>query len=194
MTTHSWRWGLELLTVSPLLHSHSAAADRSRPLINIFIRFRSLYPWPINMLHHYVLPPGADGTYARRPTLRLYTYSALDLFAVSDAVLGTHGTVIWTDSHSDDPRMVGGQRIAGKILRPVPGEPADLPESEEALNDGRLAELVPSADRYDSGTTMVFGVLRSAEVCKLAVDEEVGRIALGFTDGRVEVWEYFPEV
>ncbi|KZV65022.1 hypothetical protein PENSPDRAFT_690220 [Peniophora sp. CONT] len=194
--THPWRWGLEMLAAAPLVHTHASGQAHSRPQINLFVRFRSWYPWPINMLHHYVLSPGPDGMYATAPSLRLYTYSALDLFSVSDVAIGQHGTVLWTDTHNSDPRAPGGQRIAGKILRPAPGD-QELEQTVESLNDvqGQPAhsELNPSIDRYDKGTTMVFDVRRSAEVCKLAMDEEAGRVVVGLTNGNVEVWDYMPD-
>ncbi|VDC05159.1 unnamed protein product [Peniophora sp. CBMAI 1063] len=192
--THPWRWGLEMLAAAPLVHAHASGHTRSRPQINLFVRFRSWYPWPINMLHHYVLSPGPDGMYATAPSLRLYTYSALDLFSVSDAALGQHGTALWTDTYNSDPRAPGGQRVAGKILRPAPGD-QELEQTVESLNDVQQtqSELNPSIDRYDKGTTMVFDVRRSAEVCKLAMDEEAGRVVVGLTNGNVEVWDYMPD-
>ncbi|KAI0036175.1 hypothetical protein K488DRAFT_9072, partial [Vararia minispora EC-137] len=147
------------------------------------------YPWPINMVHYYVLAPGADGLYARQPSLRLYTYSALDLFATTDAVIGPHGTALWIDSYAE-AGTIGGQRIAGKMLHPMlHADDVDQLETEESLNDARTF-VEPDPRTYDRGTTMVFGVLERAEAFKLAVDEEAGRIAVGFTDGRIEVWNY----
>jgi hypothetical protein len=182
---HTWKWGLDLLTVAPFQHPHAAPA---RPIINLFVRFRSWYPWPINMVHYYVLAPGTPDCatpYAQSPSLRFFTYSALDLFATSDAVLGPHGTVLWLDSHASQG-AIGGQRVAGKLLRPGSGTAVE--ESVDDLNDAQTRDAHGAA--YDRGTTMVFASLERAEVFKLALDEEVGRVAVGFTDGRVEVWEY----
>ncbi|KAA1470122.1 hypothetical protein DENSPDRAFT_870746 [Dentipellis sp. KUC8613] len=128
---HRWRWRIDTISVSPLVHAYAPpdSPSRTRPSINIFVRFGSWYPWPINMLHHYVLvpsspqavPSGSSNTspiaisspftstqsehdaspYCLPPTLAVYTYSSLDLFTVSDTSVGPYGTALWTDSQAE---------------------------------------------------------------------------------------------
>jgi len=197
---YRWRWRIDTLSVAPVQHAHAAPNSRARkrPPVNIFVRFGSWYPWPINMLHHYVLVPSSDPTsnsYTLPPSLALYTYSTLELFAMSDTALGPYGTALWTDSHTSAAAQAegktGGQRIAGKVLSHralVAPEAAQeyVPDMAEAMSDG-------TAGRYDRGHTMLFRTYERTEAYHLAMDEEAGRIAVASRDGSVTVWDYLPE-
>ncbi|THG95573.1 hypothetical protein EW145_g7934 [Phellinidium pouzarii] len=108
---------------------------RYRP-ISIVVRFDSLYPWPFNLMHHYVLHvrtyadifPGdfsnlqRQSPYAAPPVLAHTISSTIRLFGRSVITIGRFGTVVWTDSETasedvnDDPGppfLYYGERTAG---------------------------------------------------------------------------------
>ncbi|KAI0058874.1 hypothetical protein BV25DRAFT_1185689 [Artomyces pyxidatus] len=190
---HTWRWRIDYLAVAPLVH---ARAPRPRPVINIWVRFGSWYPWPVNMVHHYVLAP----PYVFPPTLTLYTYSALDLFATSEAVLGPYGTVMWTDSQVQNdataPRAAS-QRIAAKMLHPFPAldAPPEGGVEDVGVGLGAAADSAITGGRYDRGTTTVFAFMNKGdgEVSHLAMDEETGRVVVSCQDGTISLWDYMPD-
>ncbi|KAI0047387.1 hypothetical protein FA95DRAFT_1595728 [Auriscalpium vulgare] len=203
---HRWRWRIDTLSVAPLSHPLSPAPN-PRPPINIWVRFGSWYPWPINMMHHYSLTSASEGAaYALPPVLVLYTYSALDMFAVAHATVGPHGTALWTDTQSDafgegvggsdGSGRLDGQRIVAKVLRPLPSHvqvPSDGAEDVglEVGAVGMMREM--EGAKYDRGTTTTFGLLRrEQEPCVVALDEEAGRVALALKGGEMVVWEYLP--
>ncbi|KAI0262330.1 hypothetical protein BC834DRAFT_891874 [Gloeopeniophorella convolvens] len=202
VATHVWRWRIDTVAAAPLMHSHAPTA---RPHINLWVRFGSWYPWPINMLHHYVLHPRHDGRgYALPPVLARYTYSALDLFAPSASALGPHGTALWTDSQTGEGEgqaRAGLQRIAGKVL------PSLLPADEEFMEHIGAEEAVGAGlgvdaatammgDRYDNSAALVLRVITGdhAQAHQLAMDEETGRVAVAWSDGGIAVWDYMPLV
>ncbi|KAI5123476.1 hypothetical protein M0805_008846 [Coniferiporia weirii] len=141
--THKWMWQINSLAVTERVswvHERAAArcatcngqgyisaedkanngeqlerivcACRYRPL-SLAVRFDSYFPWPVNLLHHYVLQvPLLDGTvpvpapepmltqapYALPPVLTDTIPSTVRLFGHSVLALGRFGTLLWTDS------------------------------------------------------------------------------------------------
>lgn len=147
---YKWQWRIDSLVVSRQNHGPSTSSNASRRIrldpINLFVRFDTWYPWPVNILHHFVLPPNptyspsAFSHFSHHPLPSpgdlpyLFSSSAnvfgpymansvaspMRLFTPSDMVLGKYGTALWIDAQTDanSPSQAGdhGQRIAGKIL------------------------------------------------------------------------------
>lgn len=94
--------------------------------------------------------------------------------------LGTHGTAVWFDSHTEDhfEHAERGQRLASRA-RPV-GRPErqadqdDLTENVEQVSSEQVATTIEAS---------VLGWNESDRWVKLAVDEEEGKVALGHMNG-----------
>ena len=63
---YKWRWRIDSISVAPRRStSHPSFTMSSRdggalPTIDLLIRFDTYYPWPVNILHHFVLPPNPE--------------------------------------------------------------------------------------------------------------------------------------
>ncbi|EIN06232.1 hypothetical protein PUNSTDRAFT_91036 [Punctularia strigosozonata HHB-11173 SS5] len=214
---HTLPWRISNLAVSERLPSASSSSPTSPPLIDMFLRFDSWYPWPVNMLHHFHLRPNPDHRpgsalarelpYLPRPYPTSSWSSTIDFFTPSDMAVGPRGTALWIDSHTEDRFGAGapdGQRLAGRTL-------AAPRTTEEALALGvRALSNTASVQGQGQGQHDEMGALRAMaeaderveemefqvdERClwnRVAMDEDEGRIAVGFTDGRISVYEYAP--
>ncbi|PCH44533.1 hypothetical protein WOLCODRAFT_105275 [Wolfiporia cocos MD-104 SS10] len=140
VASHKWPWRIDSLVACP---RYSPRSDRgSYPLIDILMRFDSYYPWPVNILHHFVLPSNPDASWSHQypgtpthsspapasspltiplgvatsamPQMARSIDSPVRLFTPSNLMLGTRGTALWLDTQGNE----GRQRIAGCILRP----------------------------------------------------------------------------
>jgi hypothetical protein len=87
-------------------------------------------------------------------------------------VLGSRGTALWIDTHTEDyfGRGDQGQRLAATSVGP-----------EEANGDDRMVSTMEAS---------VFAVCEDDRWTRLAIDEEEGRVAIGSVDGTVTVMEY----
>lgn len=150
---HRWPFRIDSIVFTPRLHHKeqvSGFVDGQVDPIDMFIRFDTFYPWPINLLHHFILPPNhaysQDGTAIittttttiddgsssradipylhRSPIVAKMISSPLRLFTPSDMVIGRHGTVVWLDAMTDasTPSVAAdlGQRVMGAILSRLP--------------------------------------------------------------------------
>nr|GAT53489.1 predicted protein [Mycena chlorophos] len=185
VSSHTWQWRIDSVS---LAYQPSSRAD-GLPAINLLIRYASLFPWPVNALHHYVLPRdpsynvAEDVTpnnlpYTSRAVLIQSIASPIRLFARWDMVLGRYGTALWIDSHTEDhfALAVEGQRLAGikfAVTQTEEGETVDL------------RELVAS-----SHASSVYDVREDDGWMRIAVDDEEGKIALGTTSGQITLLEY----
>ncbi|KAI0664474.1 hypothetical protein C8Q70DRAFT_948297 [Cubamyces menziesii] len=157
VASYKWRWRIDTVTVMPRresqgLHTTVAPSLVSPPLIDILIRFDTWFPWPVNLLHHFVLVPNPayrpETLKISDPTTLPYLFSPADgpitvnsipsplrIFTPSDVVLGPYGTALWLDASTDTttPSQAGdhGQRIAGMVLPRVP-----LPVQRVQAGDG----------------------------------------------------------
>jgi hypothetical protein len=95
--------------------------------------------------------------------------------AAYDTVVGSHGTIIYTDSHTETyfDHSDFGQRLAGTRIDERPG---DGGEGEQA------STMV--------GASSVYQVTERDEWTRIALQEEEGRIAIGHVDGRITLLEY----
>ncbi|KDQ61905.1 hypothetical protein JAAARDRAFT_172343 [Jaapia argillacea MUCL 33604] len=148
IATYQWQWRIDSISVSIPNHGqHHGDSSRTPPLspIHLFMRFDSWYPWPVNLLHHFILPPNpaytSSATASTSPGLMESPYltsppiavksisSTVRLFAPSDMVVGEWGTAVWLDTQTDGMGGDGelGQRIAGRLLSPqVTSEPEPI--------------------------------------------------------------------
>ncbi|KAI0923581.1 hypothetical protein AcV5_009082 [Taiwanofungus camphoratus] len=152
IASHKWQWRIDSLAVSPRrqgfrhpCYVHQEGTDLSAcfPPIDILIRFDTWFPWPVNILHHFILSPNpyysrsSDVSASEGPQAAHLPYlfsnspadgpimihsipSPIRLFTPSDMILGRYGTALWLDAQTDQntPAQTGdhGQRIAGKVL------------------------------------------------------------------------------
>ncbi|KAJ6485704.1 hypothetical protein C8R45DRAFT_829298 [Mycena sanguinolenta] len=187
ITSHTWQWRIDSVSLA-YQPSWEATARATEPPINILVRYASLFPWPVNALHHYVLP--CDGTYDRRINIDAHNrpYSAVPilirtfaspirLFARWDMVLGAYGTALWIDSHTEDyfDHAVEGQRLAGTLFTTVE----------------HGAAVVPLDDRGISATaSMVYQVREDDGWIRIAIEEEEGEIAVGTSTAEITIFRY----
>ena len=173
---HVWLWHIDSGRIA---HRVSHKQKRTEPTLNVVIRFASTFPWPTNVLNHYVFHPNED--YNRslgvRPDnvpydltpLFIQTISApLRLFAQSDMAIGDFGTLVWIDTHTEDYflQAASGQRVVGRGL------------------DGDSDTTQATA----SGS--VFNMHEGNGWHRLAVDERHSRIAIGMADGKITVLDF----
>jgi hypothetical protein len=187
LATHNWQWRLDSVSLA-YQPSWDAAARGAEHPINILVRYASLFPWPVNALHHYVLPcddayvphepiSASNIPYLAAPVLIRTFASPIRLFARWDMVLGAYGTALWIDSHTEDyfDHAVEGQRLAGTLFTVVdPGTEA------VALNDQGASATA----------SMVYQVREDDGWIRIAVEEEEGRIAVGTSSAEITILEY----
>jgi len=159
--------------------------------IGILVRFGSLFPWPINLLHQYELQTNKfytsssplneiNSPYQFPPILCETIGSPVRLHTTSDISFGPYGTAIWTDSHTEDyfGHADRGQRLAGAFLR------------ARDVQDGEDKEVELSDQIANAAAASVFLVQEDDNWVRLALDEAEGRIILGHDDGRISVLDY----
>ncbi|KAH7890969.1 hypothetical protein F5I97DRAFT_113044 [Phlebopus sp. FC_14] len=191
LAQYRFQWRTDTVNISEQVQGATATGQQSRsppPLpLNVFIRFASIYPWPVNILHHYVLAPNPMYVRDRETTQYNLPYhiqpraiqtigSPVRLFGLSTLALGRYGTVLWLDNHTQDwlgPSELG-QRLAGKMLDPLQG----------------LVRAAPAEQIESSRASMVFCVSEDDTWNRVAMDEESGRIAIGYTNGAITLLEY----
>lgn len=142
----------------------------------------------INILHHYEIRPNrfflndglisaANLPYRFPPVLQETIASPVRLHAISDLVIGPYGTILWTDSHTEDyfNHADRGQRLAGRFSEFVEGD-----DDEVELSDQIATTRAASVYAYQEEDSWV----------RVALDEIEGRIALGRDDGVISVLEF----
>lgn len=131
------------------------------------------------MIHRFMLYPNADFDpslpvgksnipYAFPLTNVQAIGSPIRLLATYDMAVGSYGTIIYCDSHTEDyfGHSDFGQRLAG----------TRIPEGEE----------VSEIDR----DTSVFRVNERDDWTRVALQEEEGKMAIGHVDGRITILDY----
>jgi hypothetical protein len=182
---YRWPWRIDTVVLCPQGPRSITDSPRHRS-VNILIRFASVYPWPINLIHHYELranvfySPDVPKTehilpYHFPPTQRQMIASPIRLFAVSDMVIGPYGTAMWLDSHTEDfyGHSDRGQRLAGKHMHAI--------EDQEVI----ISEQ-PTSTVADS----VFAIHEDDNWVRLAMNEDEGQVAVGRSDGKILVFDY----
>ena len=152
---YKWPWRIDTVDVmAKQPHAlqdqlNQLELDSTPPTVHILLRFASIFPWPVNILHSYVLPfnPEFDMSASRervsvqghlpylptdtpeaseasKPYIVASISSPVRIFTPSDTAMGGYGTILYMDAQSDTSvaTQAGdrGQRIAGKLLESVP--------------------------------------------------------------------------
>lgn len=190
---HTWQWKVDSIVLAPLVNN----TKNSTTPIQIVIRYGSIHPWvnyiliyiysnslkycfqPVNMMHRFMLRPNTDFD-SSLPASRSnnpYVFplvsaqsigSPIRLMATYDMAVGSYGTIVYFDSHTEDyfGHSDFGQRLAG--MR-IPGE-------------GKAGEVVPESS--------VYKVIERDEWTRVALQEEEGKIAVGHVDGKITLLDY----
>ena len=178
---------------------------RYRPL-SVVMRFDSYYPWPVNLLHHFVIHVNPSQTpfcishsecpYVLPPELVDVIPSAVRLFGRSVLALGPHGTLAWTDSEAlngtEGSNQEGafatngtGERVAARRLR-LPPPPLSSQVSSSFTH--RQQQGTSSALHAEPPTMVPVGSDGSAGQKKrssiFATREEEGWTSLALSEGK----------
>lgn len=115
--------------------------------------------------------------YLTEPILIRTFASPIRLFARWDMVLGSFGTALWIDSHTEDyfDHAVEGQRLAGTLFTTV-----DLGGQAVALSD----------EAASATASMVYQVREDDGWIRIAMEEEEGKIAVGTATAEITIFEY----
>ncbi|KAJ3717743.1 hypothetical protein C8R42DRAFT_151249 [Lentinula raphanica] len=200
---HEFQWRIDSC-VMQRQRSPSARrlSDESRPCgLNILIRYSTLFPWPVNLLHHFILYPNhsyisppTDGSHASTsstrfavtssnppyrfpPVLSQTIVSPIRLFSITDMALGPYGTAIWLDNHTDYYEEVG-QRLAGLMLTKLSNN-----------KEGAGSDNAPP-DQFSTKASTVFCAHETDDWNRVAMDESEGRIAVGSIKGNILIEDY----
>ena len=174
------------------------------PPIDIFARFDTFYPWPVNLLHHFIIIPklgprgmGSSGEddlpFMLPPMMEMMYTSPLRHFTPNDLVIGRNGTAVWleamSDPHTQSVPADFGQRVMGKILSDVdlPPQNPDGPSGYASIDEFNSRNRHLTREPYITRTPiMTFHTQPQDDTWnKIAVDDEQGLIAIfpyGFGD------------
>lgn len=153
---YKWPWRID--TVDVMAKQKHALQDqfiqldslpsrtKPAPPIHILLRFASVFPWPINILHNYILPSnpefdmretGAEDPVRQdqlpylptdasgvidgfKPYISSSISSHVRLFTPSDTAMGAYGTVLFMDAQDETSEVAQaadrGQRVAGRLM------------------------------------------------------------------------------
>ncbi|KAG6879932.1 hypothetical protein C0992_009288 [Termitomyces sp. T32_za158] len=176
-------------------YPHSLRKSSSMGTFQASCTFRKILTilQPVNLLHHFVLLPNpgfdmklplspSNFPYNDTPFMKRSVGSPVRLFAKYHMAIGSRGTAIFIDSHTEDYFGRGdiGQRLAGSYARDVPT--AERDEGIHAQEDSTHVEST-----MDSS---VFGYREDDDWTRVVVDEEEGRIVVGSLDSTIEIREY----
>ncbi|KAF9454396.1 hypothetical protein P691DRAFT_808531 [Macrolepiota fuliginosa MF-IS2] len=175
IATHKWQWKVDSMSiVCPTDNSLSPVKP-----VHMTLRYGSIHPWPVNLIHRYVLNPNDffDSTkpasrenlpYLFPPFNTQMIGSPIRLMATYDMTVGSHGTIVYIDSHTESyfRHSDFGQRLVGTHM-------------DEQAEDGTTV-----------GETSVYTVNERDQWTRIALQEEEGRIAIGHVDGRITVFDY----
>jgi len=190
VSSFEWPWRID--NVSMTMRIQLSKLSGTYDSVGILLRFGSLFPWSINLLHQYELHANKFYTsssplselnlpYQFPPILCETIGSPVRLHGASDLVFGPYGTAIWTDSHTEDyfGHADRGQRLAGTFLL------------AKHIKDGDEEEEVELSDQIaNAAAASVYSVQEEDSWVRLALDEKEGRIILGYDDGHISVLEY----
>jgi hypothetical protein len=181
---HTFQWAIDSATMVPQ-SSSSGAVNQRLGFINILIRFSSGFPWPVNVIHHCTisLPNGSN---VPAFTLRQIISAPVRLFSVSDMTIGSFGTAVWLDTHTEEiygsAEGGAGQRLVGTSLSP----------SRRSVHSAShsLTNTSQAPRTINASSTFGLNDERDCSWVKLAVDEREGRIGVATSKGCITVFEY----
>ncbi|KAJ3561594.1 hypothetical protein NP233_g10099 [Leucocoprinus birnbaumii] len=179
---HKWQWKVDSISLARPVNSPNPT--RIAP-VHLVIRYGSIHPWPVNLIHRFVLnindafdpSHGASRLnfpYVLPPLNTQMIGSPIRLMSTYDMAVGSHGTIIYTDSHTETyfNQSDFGQRLAGTRIDEQPGDGTE----------GPIGTMV--------GESSVYEITERDEWTRIALQEEEGRIAIGHVDGRITVLDY----
>jgi len=179
---HRWQYKVDSILISRPVDN---SLDPISPA-HLVLRYGSIHPWPVNLLHRYVLSSN-DLFDPSLPVSRLnipYNFppvasqvigSPIRLMATYDMAVGSHGTIIYIDSHTEGyfGHSNFGQRLAGTRI------------------DGQLDNRGVGGDADPAAReTSVYVVSEQDEWTRIALEEEEGKVAIGHIDGQITVLNY----
>ncbi|KAH8110718.1 hypothetical protein DFH11DRAFT_1859924 [Phellopilus nigrolimitatus] len=148
-------------STSDKMDQQITCACRYRPL-SIAVRFDSFFPWPVNLLHHYVLDVDHsvefDGLEATPqapdvlpPALMHTIPSSVRLFGHSILAMDRFGTLVWTDNEAPEYRTSQHTGAHGEAEAEAEHAPGRSPygDSGERVAGRRLPLL--SRPGYEAG-------------------------------------------
>lgn len=235
--SHKWTWNINTISVSERVSWKHECAQRHcltcngsgifpssdsspvrchclyRPL-SIVIRFESYFPWPVNLIHHYVLQtntqsipqsdyPGVPFVpYKFPPTLLHNIPSTVRFFGLSVLTIGEFGTLIWTDgedssthaSSSSGNREASDDTYFNEGMRErVVGRRLGLPSKRDYLPSTFQSDYIT---QYGTSfgwvpPTLTFSASPTENWYSIDLCERAGRLAVGNSSGGIEVWDYF---
>lgn len=177
---HKWQWKVDSISLARPINSSETVAP-----IHLVLRYGSIHPWPVNLIHRFVLNINDTFDPSRSASKHNFPYilpplntqmigSPIRLLSVYDMAVGSHGTIIYTDSHTETyfGHSDFGQRLAG----------TRIDERSDDGIEGQVGTMVRESSVYQ--------VTERDEWTKVALQEEEGRIAIGHVDGRITVLDY----
>ena len=180
---HTFQWAVDNCSLVSQSHpSSNLHSETDISFVNILIRFSSGFPWPVNVIHHYTLRlPPATSAAALDPILSLQQVisAPVRLFSTADMTIGTFGTAVWMDTHTEDyfgsaDGQATGQRLVGLSLRRV--NPPAPPH-----------QAVPTSV---ATTTFRVNDEKNYSWVKVAVDEREGKLGVADSIGNISIYEY----
>ena len=212
---HKWPWKVNSLAVTQRVsRAHSGSAYKP---LSVLVRFESWFPWPVNMIHHYVLAPDlllGDGhpnfPYISPPIMTDMMSSSVRFFGRSEIAISPYGTALWLDSEGGEdssdvdspmygytPTSAGsgsgysdvGERIAGK--RVGLKVRADVSAADTVAESQSSPKTTNSAVSARTRSIPSLFASHSTESWNaIALDEEAGRVAVGGINGNIDIWNY----
>ncbi|KAH8833296.1 hypothetical protein DL96DRAFT_1705299 [Flagelloscypha sp. PMI_526] len=173
ISQHSWQWSVDSL----------ALAYRPCAPLSILLRWATYYPWPVNMLHHYVLPRDPANVFSddkllssplltEAPSLLETIGAPVRLLAPYSMSLGSRGTLaVWIDTQTEEyfQHSDSGQRVVGCVLGQT------MIDGDPATRTGDILYDVSESDKW----------------VKVEVDQEERRLAVADEHGGIVIRCYY---
>ncbi|KZP08350.1 hypothetical protein FIBSPDRAFT_964854 [Athelia psychrophila] len=198
LTRHKWQWPLNRGCMVEQGYSHLQHDPEATPRpIDLLIRFGSVLPWPINIVHHFVLRVNSDYQpslpvtainipYLITPQLMQSLSSPIRLFFWADMALGPYGTALIIDSNQDESQNDLAQRLAGQMLCRL----GNGSGSDDDMLLATSSNAVVSEEPVNGFPSMAFLVRDQDTWTRVTMDEQAGKVAFARVDGGVELLEY----
>lgn len=167
----------------------------------MLVRFNSGFPWPVNLIHYFVLAfpiPLGDSMIppsmvVERPELIQTIPAPVRLFSVADMLLSRWPDpedqvfVLWLDTHVEHLYQGGtGQRLAGRLISCSILSGADTAEGGVELDDPMSLSNSSSGEQG----TCIYGAQEDNTWTKTAFHSRSLTVAIGTEHGTVHLRRY----